>query len=132
MSLLQAFQSLLEAAMLYIAVTVSHFEADTLYIPPALPFFTVEAGPDELFKQAFMFALAPVHAFITIPLLAKVHGRHASQPRSYGLLGCGSWYLQLLATFWVIILLVRAMHFEEDSAITWQNRYSSRYYLSAG
>jgi hypothetical protein len=116
MSLLQTFQSPLEAAMLYIAVTVSRFKADTLHIPPALRFFTVGAGPDELFKQAFIFALAPVHTFITIPLLAKVHGRHASQPRSYSLLRCGSWYLQLLATFWVRILLVRAIYIEEDSA----------------
>ena len=109
MSLVQMFLSQLEAAMLYIAVMVSHFETEILHIPPFLCFFTVGAEPDQLFRQAFLFLLAPFHAFVSIPLGDLVWGRYNSQP-SHGLLRCGRWYLQLLVTFWVAILIVRALH----------------------
>ncbi|KAF2190369.1 hypothetical protein K469DRAFT_721215 [Zopfia rhizophila CBS 207.26] len=59
MSLVQTFLSQREAAMLYIAVMVSHFEAEILHIPPSLRFFTAGAEPDQLFRQAFLFLLAP-------------------------------------------------------------------------
>jgi hypothetical protein len=78
------FLSQLEAAMLYIAVMVSRFEAEILHIPPSLRFFTVGAEPDQLFRLSFLFLLAPFHAFVSIPLADLVWGRHDSQPRSHG------------------------------------------------
>lgn len=98
--------------MLSIAVTVSRFEAGTLHIPPSLRFFTEGAEPDQLFRQAVMFAVAPLHAFVSIPLLDAFQGRYGAQPRSrlHGLLQYGRLYLQFLVAFWVVILVVRALH----------------------
>jgi hypothetical protein len=110
MSLIQTFLSQLEEVMLYVAVTVSHFEAEILHIPPSLRFFTVGAEPDQLFRQAFLFLIAPFHAFVSIPLGDLIGGRYDSQTRSHGLLRYGGWYLQFLVTFWMAILIVRALH----------------------
>lgn len=62
MSLVQTFLSSIEAAMLYVAATVSRFEAETLHLRPSFRFFTVGAEPDQHFRQAVLFALAPLHA----------------------------------------------------------------------
>lgn len=106
MPLLQTLQTLLETALLHLAATVSHFEAETLHIPPSLRFFTADADPDHLFRQAFMFALAPVHAFFTLPLMEKVMGGRRS---GSWLWRCGGWYLQFLGMFGVAIVTVSAL-----------------------
>lgn len=78
MSLVQAFPPLFEAAMLDVAVIVSRFEAETLRIRPSLRFFTVGAERDQLFRQAVIFSLAPLHAFALILLIDALQGRHQS------------------------------------------------------
>jgi hypothetical protein len=78
MSLLQTFLSSIEAAMLFVAATTSRFEAETLHIPLALRFFTVVAEPDHLFRQAVLFTVAPLHAFVMIPLLDTSEDRRQS------------------------------------------------------
>jgi len=110
MSLVQTFLLQLEAAMLYVAVTVSHFETEILHIPPSLCFFTEGAEPDRLFRQAVLFLVAPFHAFVSMPLLDSIAGKRDSQPRSHWLLRCGGWYLHYFIMFWVCILIVRALH----------------------
>ncbi|KAH7396367.1 hypothetical protein BKA66DRAFT_262613 [Pyrenochaeta sp. MPI-SDFR-AT-0127] len=107
MSPVQTFPPLFEAAMLYVAVVASRFEAETLRIRPSLRFFTVGADPHQLFRQAVIFALAPLHAFILIPLIDALQGRHKSQPRGQSLFRYGRWYLQFLVPSWVAILISR-------------------------
>ena len=104
MSLFHALASSFEAAMLYLAVVTSRFEAETLNVPPALRFFTTGADPDQLSRQAFLFALAPVHAFISILILNALQGAH-----SHGLLRYAWFYLRLLTLFWLAIVIVRAL-----------------------
>ncbi|KAF2794665.1 hypothetical protein K505DRAFT_360871 [Melanomma pulvis-pyrius CBS 109.77] len=107
MSLVQTFLSQLEAAILHVAVVMSHFEVEILHITPSLRFFTVGVEPDRLSKEAFLFLVAPFHAFVSIPLAEFVGGRYEPQPRSHGLFQCVGWYLLLLVTFWVVILINR-------------------------
>jgi hypothetical protein len=94
MSLLQTFLSSIEAAMLFVAATVSRFEVETLQTSPSLRFFTVGAEPDRLFRQAVMFSDAPLHAFVTIPLLDAFEGRRRSWRQS--VLRYGRFYVLLL------------------------------------
>ena len=89
MSLFQTILSHLEAAIFYIAIIVSHLEAEILHIPPSLRFFTVGAEPDQLFRQAVLFLVAPLHAFVTLPLMDVVGRRYNSQPTCRGLVQCG-------------------------------------------
>jgi hypothetical protein len=66
MSLVDMLLIFFEFAMLHLALIISCLEASYLHIPPSLRFFNVEGDADELFNQAFMFTLAPYHAFIII------------------------------------------------------------------
>ncbi|KAF1851145.1 uncharacterized protein K460DRAFT_262768, partial [Cucurbitaria berberidis CBS 394.84] len=100
MSLVETLQSQFEAALLHVAAIVSRFESEMLHIPPALRFFTVGAEPDHLFRQAFLFLLAPLHAFVTLPLTDLVC-YNSRKLRRHGLVQCGEWYLWFFVTFWV-------------------------------
>ncbi|KAF2194527.1 hypothetical protein K469DRAFT_705996 [Zopfia rhizophila CBS 207.26] len=119
MSLVQTLLSQLEATLLYIAATVSHFEADILHIPPSLRFFTAGAEPDLHFRQAFLFVLAPLHAFVSMPLSDLLLGRCDPEPRSHGLRRYGTWFLWYLVMFWVATLIVGApdMYAEQKELI---------------
>jgi hypothetical protein len=109
MHFLQAFPTNLEAILLHLARTISAFEGHVLHIPPSLCFFTVDANPDRLARQAFLFVLAPLHAFVLMPLADLVWGRCDPEPRSPALVRCCGWFGLLLVTFWVAILIVRIL-----------------------
>jgi hypothetical protein len=100
----------MERAILDIATVMPRFESNVLHIPPSLRFFTAGADPDELFRQAFRFLLAPFHAFVSMPLLDLVLGRKDSQLGSRRLLCDGTWYVKFLVTFWVSVLIVSLLH----------------------
>ncbi|KAH7076613.1 hypothetical protein BKA63DRAFT_564997 [Paraphoma chrysanthemicola] len=106
MSLFSTLLVSLHRTLLYIAIKVSQFESETLHIPHAVCFFTKNAGPDHAFRQAFLFHIALLHAFFTIPMMDMVVGpRQSSLTR--GLLRYGGLYLLLLSTFWATIVLNR-------------------------
>lgn len=99
-SLIHWFISSLETALLWIAAIMLHFKARFLHIPPSLRFFTVGTDRDQLFRQAFMFALAPLHAFVTVPLLDTFGCSHTAQSSKHWLLRYGRYHLLFLVTFW--------------------------------
>jgi hypothetical protein len=107
MSVIEMLLSSFEAAMIHLAFATSRFEAETLRIPASLRFFTVGGDAEELFTQALMFTIAPYNAFFVIPLMEALQDFPDPEPRSNRLLRYGRWYLLLLLTFWVIILVVR-------------------------
>ncbi|KAH6629442.1 hypothetical protein C7974DRAFT_186385 [Boeremia exigua] len=107
MSLLHLAPSLFETAMEWLAFEVSRIEAEILHIPSSMRFFTVEADTDQRFKEAFLFALAPFYAFITMPLLDRLRGIRHPKSRSDRSTRCGEWYLWYLVMFWTVILLNR-------------------------
>jgi hypothetical protein len=72
MSLVDMLLIYLEFAMLHLTIIVLCLKASYLHIPPSLRFSTVGGDANELFNQAFMFTLAPYHAFIIILLMDAV------------------------------------------------------------
>ncbi|PSN64502.1 hypothetical protein BS50DRAFT_75696 [Corynespora cassiicola Philippines] len=112
MDLIQSLITQYEALMLYIAAAVSRVEVEMLHIPPSLRFFTVGAGPNELVLQAFSFVIAPLYAFIMIPLARLAMRRYFPQHRSYriGVLPCLKDYAFLFSVVWFPIFLAREFH----------------------
>lgn len=128
MSLVQITPSHIEAGLLYVVNVVSYFEAETLHIPSSLCFFTAGAEPEQLHRQATLFLLAPLQAFLLMPLLDMVQSIYLSRPRPIreGLFKYGRWYLQLIITFWTAILIVRALphnSFNASALTGHQNRH---------
>jgi hypothetical protein len=108
MILLQTLFSHLSSSILHTTLTVSHFEAETLHIPPSLRFFTTGTDPDHLFRQGFLFLLAPFHAFITLPLADYLWPKDEVstwRDRVWRSLGC---YAEFFGMFWGAILVVSA------------------------
>lgn len=96
-----------QLTMYHLAVVLSRFEAETLRVPPLLRFFTAGAEPYELHLQAFMFIVAPLHAFFTMPLLDKLSGKREPMSWCGHLRHCLEWYFFYLTLFWTVIFIVR-------------------------
>jgi hypothetical protein len=95
------------STMFRLATTLSHLEA-TLRIPESLRYFTVRAVPADTYLEAFMFCVAALHGFITIPFLERVLGKGA-QPWRYDVWRCVQWYISFLSAFWGAIVMVREL-----------------------
>ncbi|EAT89390.1 hypothetical protein SNOG_02659 [Parastagonospora nodorum SN15] len=64
MSLPQTLSHLL----IHIGTSFAHVES-TLHIPTCLRFFPPSASPDELCTLALLFVVAPLHGYMTLPML---------------------------------------------------------------
>jgi len=96
-----------QLTMYHLAVVLSRFEAETLCVPPLLRFFTAGAEPYELHLQAFMFIVAPLYAFFTMPLLEKLSGKREPISWCGHLRRCLEWYFLYFTAFWTVIFIVR-------------------------
>jgi hypothetical protein len=92
--------------MFQLAVMLARFEAETLRIPPLVRFFTAGAEAHELHLQGFMFVVAPLHAFFTMPLLERLLGKRKPQSCSCHLVRCLVWYLIYFTMFWTVGFVV--------------------------
>jgi uncharacterized membrane protein AbrB (regulator of aidB expression) len=110
MSLLETTALWLRAALLRLAFTVSRFEAETLHMPTLLRFFTEGAGEQELHLQAFMFAVAPLHASFTMPVLETLFDQRTFRSWTGYLLRYLYWYFYFLSMFWTVGFVVRSSY----------------------
>ena len=106
MSLFELALASFQATMFQLAVMLARFEAETLRIPPLVRFFTAGAEAHELHLQGFMFVVAPLHAFFTMPLLEKLLGKRKPQSWSRHLVRCLVWYLIYFTMFWTVGFVV--------------------------
>lgn len=118
MSFLALLFSHLETLMLRLALTMSNLETETLYNPPSLRFFTAGGDTDELFRQAFMFALAPFHAFITMPLLDSFLGPQSPLSRCPLVLRFWGWWPGFSLMFWLTVFVMSGMVLRGWSGLT--------------
>lgn len=105
MELTHTLLSHLSTHILTIATHAADIESNLLHIPPYLRFFTTtpDADPGLYLKQATMFVAAPIHTFISIPLIALFLDGRQGMKRKYGMWACGHTLALLWGTFWVLV-----------------------------